>query len=277
MVRVFQEVLESGKPDFPFALAWANHSWDKKDWEGGRIHDIKLMEQNYPGKDDARQHFNFLLKAFKDDRYVKVNGCPFFYIFKPDDVPSTYLTWFRQWAKEAGFKDLYLVANAWGKNSLEHYQSMGYQAVIENNMLDLLQIKYSQMPKLKEISYRIYRRMKQAVLGMPRGAMDYREYAHRVVTEDCKNRFVIPEIFPNWDHSPRSGRAATAIFYNEDPEYFYEMACDALNAVKNKPNEEQIIILKSWNEWGEGNYMEPDMKYGHGYIEALRKAVEKTK
>ena len=55
------------------------------------------------------------------------------------------------------------------------------------------------------------------------------------------------------------------------------MACDALNAVKNKPNEEQIIILKSWNEWGEGNYMEPDMKYGHGYIEALRKAVEKTK
>ena len=235
------------------------------------------MEQNYPGKDDARQHFNFLLKAFKDDRYIKVNGCPFFYIFKPDDVPSTYLTWFRQWAKEAGFKDLYLVANAWGKKSLEHYQSMGYQAVIENNMLDLLQIKYSQMPKLKEISYRIYRRMKQAVLGMPRGAMDYREYAHRVVTEDCKNRFVIPEIFPNWDHSPRSGRAATAIFYNEAPEYFYDMACDALNAVKNKPNEEQIIILKSWNEWGEGNYMEPDMKYGHGYIEALRKAVEKTK
>ena len=55
------------------------------------------------------------------------------------------------------------------------------------------------------------------------------------------------------------------------------MACDALNAVKNKPNEEQIIILKSWNEWGEGNYMEPDMKDGHGYIEALRKAVEKTK
>jgi len=55
------------------------------------------------------------------------------------------------------------------------------------------------------------------------------------------------------------------------------MACDALDAVKDKPEEEQIIILKSWNEWGEGNYMEPDLKYGHGYIEALKKAVDESR
>jgi len=50
-----------------------------------------------------------------------------------------------------------------------------------------------------------------------------------------------------------------------------------LKAIKDKPSEEQIIILKSWNEWGEGNYMEPDLKYRHGYINALRKAIEKSK
>lgn len=277
MERVFQEVLDSGKPDFPFALAWANHSWDKKDWEGGRLHDVMLMEQTYPGEEDARQHFNFLLKAFKDERYIKIDGSPFLYIFKPDEVPSEYLKWFRQWAREAGFKDLYLVANVWGKRPLEHYQKMGYQAVVENNMLDLLQAKYAQMPKYKEILYRTYRRLTQTLTGMSRGAMDYKEFAHDVITSECKNRYVIPEIFPNWDHSPRSGRAATAIFYNESPEYFYEMACDALDAVKDKPEEEQIIILKSWNEWGEGNYMEPDLKYGHGYIEALKKAVDESR
>jgi len=107
--------------------------------------------------------------------------------------------------------------------------------------------------------------------------MNYREFASKVITDECKNRYVIPEIFPNWDHSPRSGRAATAIFYNEDPDSFYEMVCDALKAIKDKPSEEQIIILKSWNEWGEGNYMEPDLKYRHGYINALRKAIEKSK
>ena len=133
------------------------------------------------------------------------------------------------------------------------------------------------MPKYKELLLRTYRRFVQIITGKSRGAMDYSEFAKEVVTDDCKNRYVIPEIFPNWDHSPRSGRAATAIYYNEEPRIFYDMACDALNAIKNKPSEEQIIILKSWNEWGEGNYMEPDMKYGHGYIDALRKAVDKFK
>ena len=133
------------------------------------------------------------------------------------------------------------------------------------------------MPKYKEFLYRAYRRCYQALSGKSRGAMNYREFASKVITDECKNRYVIPEIFPNWDHSPRSGRAATAIFYNEDPDSFYEMVCDALKAIKDKPSEEQIIILKSWNEWGEGNYMEPDMRYGHGYIEASRKAVDKFK
>ena len=277
MERVFQEVLDSGKPDFPFALAWANHSWKKKDWTGGHLHDVMLMEQTYPGEEDARQHFDFLLKAFKDDRYIKIDGCPFLYIFKPDEIPSQYLKWFQQWTVDAGFKGIYLVANVWGKKPLEYYQEMGYQAIVENNMLDLLQTKYSQMPRYQEIFYRAYRRCSQALTGMSRGAMNYGDFADRVITDDCKNRYVIPEIFPNWDHSPRSGRAATAIFYNENPEYFYKMACDALNVVKDKPSEEQIIILKSWNEWGEGNYMEPDMKYGHGYLEALKRAVDKFK
>lgn len=90
MERVFQEVLDSGKPDFPFALAWANHSWYKKDWSGGRKHDVCLMEQSYPGINDAREHFNFLLKAFRDDRYVKINGKPFLYIFDSEGVPLEY-------------------------------------------------------------------------------------------------------------------------------------------------------------------------------------------
>ena len=61
------------------------------------------------------------------------------------------------------------------------------------------------------------------------------------------------------------------------PEYFYENAKHAVEAVKNKPKEEQLIFLKSWNEWGEGNMMEPDLTYGRGFIEALRKAVDEVK
>ena len=81
---IFDEVLYSGKPDFPFCLGWANHSWYAKNWNAdGTTTNKLLIEQTYPGIEDEKMHFAFLLKAFKDKRYTKVNGCPLFYIFDP--------------------------------------------------------------------------------------------------------------------------------------------------------------------------------------------------
>ena len=64
---------------------------------------------------------------------------------------------------------------------------------------------------------------------------------------------------------------------NSTPELFKKHCNEILNIVKNKEPENQIIFLKSWNEWGEGNYMEPDLKFGKGYIEALRLAIDENK
>lgn len=278
MERVFQEVLDSGKPDYPFALAWANHSWYKKTWsDDDQYHDECLIEQTYPGIEDARQHFDLLLKAFKDERYIKIDGRPILYVFKSEDLPIEYINWFHLWAKESGFKGLYLIGNTWGDKAFTFYKALGFQAIVRNNVLDLLQTHYSRMPKYKMFVLRIYRRSLEYIKKIPHGIADYSALVHNAVTQECKSEGVIPQIFPNWDHSPRSGRNASYIYYNAEPNAFYEMACDALEAIKDKPSEEQIIIIKSWNEWGEGNYMEPDLKYGHGYIKALRRAVDKYK
>jgi|LAHS01.1.fsa_nt_gb lipopolysaccharide biosynthesis protein len=277
MSKVFQEVLESGKPEFPFALAWANHSWYKKDWQGGRKHDVLLMEQTYPGVEDARQHFDFLVQAFKDRRYVKIAGKPFFFVFNPKEVPVEYLNHFRQWTKEAGFPDIYLVANVLDSaETLEDYRKIGYDAITYNRIGDILQMEYRGMGKCKSIVRRCYRRLEQYITGKPRGAMDYGRYYPYFISKSDQQVGVIPQIFPNWDHSPRSGREASNIYYNARPEFFGKHVTKALEAIKDKPAEEQILILKSWNEWGEGNYMEPDMKYGHGYIDALREALNKV-
>lgn len=278
MERVFQEVLDSGKPDYPFALAWANHSWYKKTWsDDDQYHDECLIEQTYPGIEDAHQHFDLLLKAFKDERYIKIDGRPILYVFKSEDLPIEYINWFHLWAKESGFKGLYLIGNTWGDKAFTFYKALGFQAIVRNNVLDLLQTHYSRMPKYKMFVLRIYRRSLEYIKKIPHGIADYSALVHNAVTQECKSEGVIPQIFPNWDHSPRSGRNASYIYYNAEPNAFYEMACDALEAIKDKPSEEQIIIIKSWNEWGEGNYMEPDLKYGHGYIKALRRAVDKYK
>ena len=79
-------------------------------------------------------------------------------------------------------------------------------------------------------------------------------------------------MLPNWDHTPRSGYNGD-LFTNSTPEIFEKHCEQVLSLVKEKPKERQIAFLKSWNEWGEGNYMEPDLKYGKGYIKALRLAI----
>ena len=93
-----------------------------------------------------------------------------------------------------------------------------------------------------------------------------------MINQDCIERDVIPEIGPNWDHSPRSGRKSI-ILTGATPELFQKVAETAIDVVSNKPEDEQIVIIKSWNEWGEGNYMEPDLENGHGYLHALRDAI----
>ena len=110
---------------------------------------------------------------------------------------------------------------------------------------------------------------------LPPYAMDYKEVYHNFITDKERDNDVAPMIIPQWDHSPRSGRNGI-ILYNSKPEYFYRHALDAINAVKDKPSERRIIFLKSWNEWGEGNYMEPDLTHGRGYITALRQALDES-
>ena len=96
------------------------------------------------------------------------------------------------------------------------------------------------------------------------------------IQEMDKEEDVFPTIIPNWDHTPRSGNYGV-VFDKTSPILFKKHALKALDVIKNKSNSRQIIFLKSWNEWGEGNYMEPDLKYGKGFIKALRSAVEEYK
>ena len=103
--------------------------------------------------------------------------------------------------------------------------------------------------------------------------VDYRERYKLFVTEQEYEEDVIPQIIPQWDHTPRSGIYGQ-VLANATPKYFYHHSLQALKAVEGKKS--PIIVLKSWNEWGEGNYMEPDSKYGYGFIQALRKAVDEV-
>lgn len=267
--RPFKEVVASGSPDFPFCLAWANHSWYKKRWDPNAPgKDMLLIEQKYPGEQDYINHFNSLIPAFKDKRYLRVNGKLFFVIYSPfgfEDV-STFMSIWRRLAKENGLNDFYFVAPDADSRNKDNFLSMGFDAVYNSDTFNI----HHHLNIIKKALLYIGRKF----LHRPT-VFKYKDAIKYMVSDDCKNRDVIPCISPNWDHSPRSGSNAI-ILDDAKPEYFEKVTIRAIDIVKDKPQEEQIIMIKSWNEWGEGNYMEPDVTFGRGYIEALRSAITKT-
>ena len=278
MADIFDEVLASGKPDFPFCLGWANHSWYAKNWntKDSSVKDKLLIEQTYPGKEDIRMHYEYVLKAFKDPRYIKQDGMPVFTIFSPNTIPADYnfIELWNQWAKEDGFeKGIYFVAS-YSVESLDEtersrYFEKGYNAVIPARLN-----RDSFVSKKTRASYKV-----KAILNSHGVSTvfplkkEYSQFFPFLANKEVdKDENVIPTLIPNFDHSPRSKRAGL-ILNNSTPKLFQKHCEEMFENIRGKHN--NLVWLRSWNEWGEGNYMEPDLKFGHGYIQALNNALKK--
>lgn len=119
---------------------------------------------------------------------------------------------------------------------------------------------------------RSIKQLQRVLFKQPR-CYDYlKAMKEMIIAEDSQDN-IFPTICPNFDHTPRSGTRGL-VYTNSNPETFYNHVKQILNIVAPKQN--RIVFLKSWNEWGEGNYMEPDDKYGKGYIKAMRKALDES-
>lgn len=263
--KPFEQVLESGKPDFPFCLGWANHSWIAKNWDN-RLKDEIIAEQIYPGEEESLTHFNYCLKAFKDSRYIKIDNKPLFFIFRPWELPDYFIPQWRRLAKENGFDDMLFIGDTWSSQQMDDALKQGFDYVTVERLDHFIHNLNRVKRKLLRLRNKFFRNYENL--------FKYEEAYHYFLNEEIdKQENVIPMIIPNWDHSPRS-KGNRILLHDADPKYFYLLAKKAVEIVKNKKPENQLIILKSWNEWGEGNYMEPDLKYGKGYIKALRAALD---
>lgn len=261
--KVFKEVVESKKPDFPFCVAWANETW-KGVWHG--LDNQILAQQTYPGVEDYTAHFYELLPAFKDSRYIRVNNKPLFVIYKAFDIPDVkaFLDLWTQLAKENGLKGIYFVGHLFDYRRYQEILDLGLDAV---NVVRMNEVQ-RQLPKptltLKE---KLEYKLKKYATDIPR--YEYRDAIKVLLGEESRNKNVIPTLFPNWDHSPRS-KGKTLVLHDSNPALFREHVKYSLDMVKDKPEEERLIFIKSWNEWAEGNYMEPDRRYGRQYLEVFK-------
>jgi lipopolysaccharide biosynthesis protein len=267
--RPFQEVLESKKPDFPFCLGWANETWTGI-WHGvpGKI----LVEQTYPGMKDYENHFQAILPAFQDKRYITVEGKPLFFVYKPLQIPdcSLFLNTWKELAEKNGLAGIYFVGHADASDDYEKIQDLGFDGIYSNRMWESVRktIQHS-------FRYRLKRKLKKIGLYPSytwSGIIAYQHVIQNFVNPKDAEKNIYPMLLPNWDNSPRSGRNSL-IIKNSTPELFRRHVRDVVNIVKEKPEEHRIVFIKSWNEWAEGNYLEPDAKFGRKYLEVLKEEI----
>ena len=268
--RIAEEVLISQKPDFPFCFCWANETWSGI-WHG--LEKKILAEQKYLGNEDIKNHFKYLLPFFKDDRYIKVEGKPVLFIYEPLNIPNSkeYLTMYRELAKYSGFPNLFIIASSKGADELDYIQ-LGYDANVSNSYhqsFDSEKVKFlypSFIDKVIGKFYPQYIQKKGPIL------IDNIKVNNNIVFKDT-NVETYPMVVPNWDNTARSSRRGV-VMQNSSPGLFQKEVEKAVKFLDKKPSEhQQFLIIKSWNEWAEGNILEPDAKYGHAYLNALKTVV----
>jgi len=276
--RPFQEVLETGRPDFPFCLGWANENWNGA-WSGGNEKRL-LKEQTYPGKDDHKRHFDYLLQAFRDPRYIRVDGKPLVLIYKPRKLPDSLTTtnYWRDLAKDAGLIGLYIVATLGHGDMTWDAKLHGFDAItvfpldrISNKGSPVLWTgKVKKMLKDQK-PRRMHHHFNQMFPDLDR-VYRYEEIMPWLFCVDEVNVPNHPMIIPDWDNTARYGRKAV-IMHGSTPELFRKHVREIFKITANQRQEQRIIFVKSWNEWAEGNYMEPDQRFGRAYLEVLKEEL----
>ena len=269
-----EQMLKNKDIILPFCFCWANETW-KGIWHG-LDNPAVLIEQTYQGKQGFIAYFNYLLPFFKDERYIKVNNKPMFHIYRIEDIPDLemFLETFNNLATQAGFNGVYFVATILGNPNvvdlnrriygyvgLDAFYKMRYSKnffFVDKSFLGKIENKI----RIKlDGSYKIGVRTKPLVFDYKKG----------VSTFNIKfpNTKYISCVFPNWDNSARSGKRSL-IYKNSTPTAWQEHLQIAVNELLKNPENPSFVMIKSWNEWAEGNYLEPDQKFGLQWLEAIK-------
>jgi len=255
--RPLAEVLDSGKPDFPFCICWANESWSRR-WDGSEQE--VLLQQVHNFANDIR-FINDVIPVLKDPRYIRVNGAPLLLIYRTELFPHAERTaeiW-RNICKENGIEKIHLCAvESFGFNSP---MSIGFDSsvqfpphgVVAQNVAD-------STPDINpEFSGNIY---------------NYEEVVVRELNSEAPPYTRFPGVMCGWDNTARRKLKGNSFIKATPQMYEIWLRGAAERARQNLNPGERFVFINAWNEWAEGTYLEPDKTNGHAYLEATRRALK---
>jgi hypothetical protein len=253
--RPLQEVLESGEPDYPFCVCWANEPWSRR-WDGSE-NEILITQEHGP-EIDKSLIFD-LLPLFADRRYIKVDGKPLLVIYRVGLLPdpkALFATW-RAVALKRGFPGLHIcMAETFGLN--DPFEK-GCDAAVE-------------FPPHQLVAGAINQKLKGATEGYSGTAYSYAEAVLGEIVAPPPDYPRYRCVMPGWDNSPRRGLAGN-VFHGATPELYELWLREAIGFTRWRlPHSHQLVFINAWNEWGEGAHLEPDLRWGRQFLEATRRA-----
>ncbi|KQW97702.1 glycoside hydrolase family 99-like domain-containing protein [Flavobacterium sp. Root420] len=267
-----EAMLFNQKIGIPFCFCWANETW-KGIWHGLDSPDI-LIEQTYQGEKGYQTYFDYLLPFFKDERYIKIENKPMFHVYRFDDIPDPdqFINVFNDLAISNGFDGIHFIGtlgsdtilknnHVYGKVGIDVFHKMRYKKGFLFEGVRYLGWLERQIKVKLGFTNELGKRLKPLIF-------DYKK-AVSCLNLTFPNEKYIPCVFPNWDNSARSGKKSL-IFVNSSPDSWKNHLKKAVKELIKNPKNPQFIVIKSWNEWAEGNHLEPDLKYGLKWLEVLK-------
>lgn len=266
MEKPLEYYLNHKELDFPFCITWANENWSAL-WDGGKK-DL-IFEQKHKEEDDE-SFIEDLLPYFHDDRYIRIDNKPLIIVYRPNIWDENRLKSmtrnFRVTAQKNGISDLYIMFVNYGGND-EDVELVGADAVVEFPPQGVVKFCDRVYPAGYKNPY-----SKEKIWDMTRF---FKEQGY-LVSHVAKNYY--RGVMTMWDNSPRRAKNGCEIYMGNTPMALKKWLVDVIEEGKKiHENDRNFIFINAWNEWAEGTYLEPDMKYGYAFLNAVSEAIETTR
>lgn len=257
--------------EIEYCFAWANEPWSRT-WQGPSGGQEILIRQEYGNEEVWEKHFSYLLNFFKDIRYIKINNKPLFLIYRIGDIKCAdkMFEYWDKMAKKEGFDGIYIL-------SMLSYEE---QIKISKYVSGTVDFEPGKSRREEKMLTGRFRQIKDLIIenihntklvnGLLCNFLDYDE-VNSAMLKKKHNKGEYRGVFVNYDDSPRRGIRGT-IVKGSTPQKFQRYFSE--NVKKSIKEGNEMIFINAWNEWGEGNYLEPDQRYGYAYLNAIRKVMK---
>lgn len=272
--RPVNELIRTMRPDLPFCLCWANENWTRS-WDG--MDNETLIQQVYSASDD-QEHMRNLIPVFTDPRYIKVDGRPIFLVYRANRLPEPLHTteiWRRE-AERAGLPGLFLVRVESFADEAGDPRLLGFDSALE------FQPRWQLLDGLRIFRRKWWHRQRLGTAEPGFIRSNVYEYDHLVeaaMAMTSPSYPVIRGVCPGFDNTARRQNGAV-ILKDATPESYARWLSSVVRKnrsmhLRHEPTA-QFVFINAWNEWAEGNHLEPCRRWHRAYLEATRDALRET-